>query len=93
MVSSDKNHYCLSLISLKDRGGLVYPSHNIIEILTKSESVFKAVVVGDDFKNPSITKDKFLRLKMKNTIIQELASNELFSTLREHDINYPPLCR
>lgn len=46
MSSKSAKHQFLSLIALKDRGGLFYPSENVLKILNLSERVFKQFVSG-----------------------------------------------
>ena len=41
MLSSNKYYFNLSLVTQKDRGGLVYPSTDIVKILSIAERVFK----------------------------------------------------
>ena len=36
----------ISLVTPKDRGGLVYPSTDIVKILSIAERIFKSFVVG-----------------------------------------------
>ena len=50
-----------SLISEKDRGELIYPSRDIIFIVSISERFFKSYVSGEHFLNPKISSLKKLR--------------------------------
>ena len=45
MIASDKEKHYLSLIAIKDNGGLLFPSEDIVRIVV-SEKYFKAVVTG-----------------------------------------------
>ena len=75
-----------SLISEKDRGGLIYPSRDIIFIVSISERFFKSYVSGEHFLNPKVSWLKRLRLKITNSIILELSDKVLFKDMLEHDI-------
>ena len=75
MLSSNKYYFNLSLVTQKDRGGLVYPSTDIVKILSIAERVFKSFVIGADNRNPGISSSKHLRLKMTNIIMSELSDN------------------
>ena len=49
---STSNTIIKSLTTVKDRGGLIYPSRDVSKILKVSEMVFKGYVSGDNFKTP-----------------------------------------
>ena len=88
MLSSNKYYFNLSLVTQKDRGGLVYPSTDIVEILSIAERVFKSFVIGADNRNPGISSSKHLRLKMTNIIMSELFHKDMFTELFYHDLDY-----
>ena len=52
-------------ISMKDRGGLLYPSRDVLKILKICETVFKGYVSGDNFLEPKIKEKCNLKLKIK----------------------------
>ena len=88
MIASDTTKKHLSLIAIKDNGGLIYPSEDIVKILCVSEKYFKEYVSGDNF---TINASKKLHGKLSNAIITELSTTRpgqvLFSTLLHHDID------
>ena len=86
MLSRNKYYFNLSLVTQKDRGGLVYPSTDIVKILSIAERVFKSFVIGADNRNPGISSSKHLRLKM--TILSELSDKDMFTELFYHDLGY-----
>ena len=59
MLSSNKYYFNLSLVTQKDRGGLVYPSTDIVQILSIAERVFKSFVIGADNRNPGISSSNY----------------------------------
>ena len=87
MLSSNKSYFNLSLIQQKDRGGLIYPSNDVVTILSVAERVFKYYVVGADNLNPSISSCKNLQLKLISTVLLELSDKLIFSELFRHDID------
>ena len=53
LINRDENSKnFLSLVSLTDRGGLVYPSQNVFKIASICEMVFKFYCAGDDLPDP-----------------------------------------
>ena len=59
MLSSNKYYFNLSLVTQKDRGGLVYPSTDIVKILSIAERVFKSFVICADNRNPGISSSNY----------------------------------
>ena len=59
----------LSLVSIKDRGGLVYPSEDVFKIISICELAFKFHCSGDDFFNPKINSVKNLKGKITHHVL------------------------
>ena len=87
-MAIEKNKEYLSLIALKDNGGLVYPSEDVMRILRVSENAFKAIVSGAD--GTGINASKHLRQKITLTVIKELSITSpgkiLFESTLQHDV-------
>ena len=60
-----------NLIILKDRGGLFYPSEDVLRILKTSESVFKTVISSND-DMPEIKVKKHLGIRLRNLVLRSL---------------------
>ena len=58
-----------NLIVLKDNGGLLYPSEDVLRILKTSESVFKTVVCSDEV---GIKIKKNLKIRLRNVVLRSL---------------------
>ena len=88
MISADRTKRSLTLIAIKDNGGLVYPSDDVVSIVTTCEKYFKMYVRGNGEENNS---SKTLFAQLKNTIIADLSitrpTHLLFSSLLQHDID------
>ena len=88
MISSDKTKRYLSLIAMKDNGGLVYPSEDVVSIVTVCEKYFNAYVRGT---GEGMNASKKLRRSLTNVIIADLSLTRpchvLFSSLLQHDID------
>ena len=52
LVTNNKTIDFLSLVKFKDRGGLIYPSADVLKILKVCEIVFQTNISGDNFKEP-----------------------------------------
>ena len=76
----------LSLISLKNCGGLILPSKGVFQILVKSEKAFRVAVCGVDSRRPVISARKNVKTIMVNIIYQQLASDVIFPELNKHDL-------
>ena len=76
----------LSLTHLKDRGGLLYPSADVIKIIRACKIALKCFMIGNDFKNPKIlNKSSRIKVKMRNNVIHVI-SGDVFNSLEEHDL-------
>ena len=71
-------------IKEKDNGGLLYPSADVVTVLSVSENVFKQYCVGKS----KMSSGKFLRSRMRVRVLQELYDRDLFKSLRRHDIDH-----
>lgn len=78
-----------SLISIKSRGFLIYPSNDVIFICTKAEKVIKMCLheSGGKFLLKKFS-DQFLMNLIKRSLIN---CNLLFSNLKDHNNNQSPL--
>ena len=91
-MRSDLKHLYLNndiyeLIKEKDNGGL-YPSADVVSVLSVLENVFKQFCTGDS----QMSSCKSLRSKMKVCIMQELLTKNVFASLIQHNIdNHDPL--
>ena len=89
LMATDRTKRYLSLISLKDNGGLVYPSDDVVKIVMVCDKYFRRLVLGDD--GNGISASKSLRKNLSSAVINELSSTRpgsiLFESLLEHDID------
>ena len=87
MLSKESaTHHFLSLTALKDNGGLVRVSDDVLKVLNMSERVFKQFVSGDDPHELKINSSPNLSRKLVNKIVYELAESPVFANLRQHDL-------
>ena len=88
MIESDRTKKHLSLIAMKDNGGLIYLSEDVVKILVVCDKYFKGYVRGD---GTGINPSKLLHVNLSNTIVSELSITRpeqvLFSSFLQHDIN------
>ena len=88
LLSDDFTNKNLSLIGLKDNGGLIYPSDDVITVVMVCEKHFHRRVLGITGKG--INTSKHLSALLSRDIIRELSSTRpgkiLFSSLLHHDI-------
>ena len=71
----------LSLIHIKDNGGFVYPSKDVVKVLEVCEKFFKIVICGDSY-DPKINSTKRIKQIMRHHILMEIPDN-IFSSLNE----------
>ena len=88
LLSKSEKHQYLSLIALKDKGGLVYPSLGVVKILSIAERVFRQFVSRTDPENLSINSDKKLHLKLLTKTVYEATVSGIFGELFAHDMQY-----
>ena len=81
-------HKFLALTALKDNGGLVYISEDVLKVLNMTERVFKQFVCGNDPHDLKINSTKNLAGKLLNKTLYELADSSVFNNLRQHDIEF-----
>jgi hypothetical protein len=84
--STEEQH--LSLVAMKDRGGLVYASKNVIKVLSLAERVFRQFVSGTSAIDAKITGTKNLRLKLLTKTVYEATIADVFKELFYHEIQY-----
>ena len=75
----------LSLVSIKDRGGLVYPSEDVFKIISICELAFKFHCSGDEFFNPKINSVKNLKGKITHHVISELRFKHVLLAVHKCD--------
>ena len=87
MISKDETKGHLSLIALRDNGGLIYPSDDIVKIVQVCEKYFKYHIRG----KYAMIASKNLQIRMEIAIIAELSTTRpgqiLFEDLLQHDVN------
>lgn len=75
------------LISIKDMGGLCYPSDDTFLVCAKSENILKKTYIS---QGKHITCEKeFLQLKLK--ILKNFVDSDVFSKLLDHSKNQPAM--
>lgn len=77
----DKNDFCYSLINIKDKGGLTYPSDDVVNICVTTEKYLKA----NNFKNFNKT---FIIINVLKTFIN---NNKIFDSIKYHNDQNGPL--
>ena len=86
-ADSDGDENFLSLIKLKNSGGLLYPSVDVIKIIRACEKVFVSMISGDDFKNPKLmNKGSKLKERMRNIVTRSIG-DQVFLSLKDHEFN------
>lgn len=79
--SNDDAIQNIDLISIKNRGGLIFPSQSVIDILKVCERYVRKLIAMKEMGSPR------LQQKMKSEILAELSRRPLFSSLRQHDLD------
>ena len=74
-INKDADVIDYSFISIKDKGGLIYPSHETLKILKTCETVFKCAVGGGNFLEPKIIEKTNLNMKLRNRVLRSLSFN------------------
>jgi hypothetical protein len=89
MMADDITKRNYSLISLKDNGGLVYPSDDVVTILIVCEKYFHCHVRGVD--GHGMNSSKKLQATLFRDIVRELSTTRpgkiLFTSLLQHDLD------
>ena len=89
MLADDITKRNLSLISLKDNGGLIYPSEDVVAILIVCEKYFHCYVRG--VEGNGINSSKKLHATLFRDIVRDLSTTRpdkiLFSSLLQHDLD------
>ena len=88
LISSSNEKKCLSLVAIKDRGGLIYPSEDVIRVACLAERVFRQFVSGESPENMKITGTRKLHLKLVTKTVYEATISDIFSNLFHHDMQY-----
>ena len=78
----NRNIYYLNLINIKDNGGLIVPSSDVVQIVKKCESYFNAYVTGGDDR---ISRVRNIKEIVAVKIRRDLFTNNVFKNLLEHD--------
>ena len=87
LSNNSTKHRFLSLVALKDRGGLVYPSDGILKVVNMAERIFKQFVCGISPNEMKINNTRNLQAKLVNKVVAELSRSSIFSNLQRHDID------
>jgi hypothetical protein len=83
LLEKDNNNiYYLNLINVKNNGGLIVPSADVVKIVKKCESFFNAYITGG---NGLISSARNIKGILANKIRRELFSLGIFSHLLDHD--------
>ena len=85
LSSKSNNHRYLSLIALKDQGGLVYPPESVLKVISLCERVFKQFVSGSTGIY-QINSSRNLLLKLISKVVAELSQSSIFPRLVRHDV-------
>ena len=88
LISSSEKHQYLSFIALKDNDGLVYPSTEVVKVISIAERVFRQFVSGTNPAELKISSDKKLHLKLLTKTVYEATIADIFHDLFAHDLNY-----
>ena len=90
LVDSPDNMFAmhLSLVLVKNNGGLYFPTMDVLKILRISEIVFKVFVSGSDFRAPTISSKKNMKNRMINQVMRELLEKYIFHPLLLHDLEH-----
>ena len=75
IFKNDMRRYFLTLITVKDNGGLIYFSEDVIKIIIVTELVFKGTVCVDDYLNPGISSQKNLKAILRNKVLREVGGS------------------
>ena len=75
----------LSLIRLKNRAGLIFPSASVVKVIFVSERAFKVAACKTKSKQKAVSSNKNLKAIIVHLINQELTRENLFSELNEHE--------
>ena len=86
LVTNDKTIGFLSLVKFKDRGGLIYPSDDVLKILKVCEIVFRTNISGDNLKEPQIKYHGNLKFHLRKKVLLEMQLNKLFTSLESHHL-------
>lgn len=69
------------LIAIKNRGGLLFPSKSLVQLVTLCESEFRKSVQKTNLG------DKFLRHKIETELLQIAHLRNIFASLSQHDLD------
>ena len=83
LLSNDCLSNYHSLIYAKDKGGLLYPSNNVLKILKVCEVAFKIFISGTNFNEPQINSKVHIKQIMKTNIMNTIP--DAFSSSLEHN--------
>ena len=86
LLSKSKELQYLSLVALKDNGGLIYASEDVIKIISIAERVFRQFVSGTSPEEPQVSGTKRLHLKLLTKTVYEATISDVFRDLFLHDM-------
>ena len=64
------------------------PSDDVVNVIKICENVFRLYVCGDDHKNPKITSDSGIKVRMIYVTNKKASERKLFSKLDKHDVDH-----
>ena len=88
LLSKEHHHQYLSLVALKDRGGLIYAAKDVVRILSFAERIFRQIVSGTSAEDEKITGQKNLHLKLLTKTVYEATVAGVFKDQFHHDLQY-----
>ncbi|KAJ3661546.1 hypothetical protein Zmor_005937 [Zophobas morio] len=85
LVSVTRDLDIFALIKVKDRGGLQYPSKDVIDVCSRAERILKPFIISSD-KKFGLTLN-FL----EGSLLKSYLGNPIFSSLDEHILDQPAM--
>ncbi|CAH0718925.1 unnamed protein product, partial [Brenthis ino] len=88
LIASDKDNKDYEFIKIKDKGGLIYPSEDVIRICKYTEAAIKATIISG---NRLIINDKNISSKLISKVMNQFIGVELFKDIDFHQYEQSPL--
>ena len=85
LYSYKPDHQSLSLILRKDKGGLIYPSRDVLEICNETEKFFKSTIAANLKVLTVLNIISKLSIKIFQSVIER--KRWVFNTLSDHDMD------
>ncbi|CAK1590177.1 unnamed protein product [Parnassius mnemosyne] len=86
LLGSDKNDDHVDFIKLKDNGGLIIPSADVITICLKAETILKKLFLDGKMVKMQTLKDHFLARAMSHFV-----AKNIFADIQYHQYDQSPL--